>query len=91
MTSGEWMVQNSSLDIATAGEHLVNPECVGDGTGPVGDIYIADGIFIEEEPMVALTEYDDVISIVTEPSVPIYLEEDDIIIEIIEEDAIDVV
>ena len=31
MTSGEWMVQNSSLDIATAGEHLVNPECVGEG------------------------------------------------------------
>ena len=31
MTAGEWMVQNSSLDTGAAWEHLVNPECVGEG------------------------------------------------------------
>ena len=31
MTSGEWMVQNSSLDVGAAWEHLVNPECIDGG------------------------------------------------------------
>ena len=57
-----------------------------------GDIYITDGIFIEEEPMIALTEYSDDIEVVDEPDVAVSLEEDDIMIEIIEytEDVVDV-
>ena len=60
------------------------------GTG--GDIFITDGVFIEEEPMVALIEHSDDVEIVDEPSVSISLEEDDIMIEIIEysEDVVDV-
>ena len=67
---------------------------LGEGGGGTGDIIIADGIFIEEEePLVALTEFDEVVLIADEPDVAVSIEEDDIIIEIIEdtEDEVDVI
>ena len=66
--------------------------CLGIGEG--GNIIIYDGIFIEEEPLVALTEYDDSIVIRTEQTTSICIEENnDIIIEIIEQkkDEVDVI
>ena len=66
---------------------------LGEGGGGTGDIIIADGIFIEEEPLVALMEFDEVVLIADEPDISVPIEEDDIIIEIIEdtEDEVDVI
>ena len=89
MTTGDWMVANSTLAVGLAWEHLSNPS----GIGGVGDVFIMDGIYIEEEPLVALMEQNDEIHIEDEPDIAISLEEDDIIIEIIEytEDVVDVI
>ena len=51
MTTGDWMVQNSSLDVALAWEHLVNPECTG---GDGGDIFIKSYKIIREIPVTSI-------------------------------------
>ena len=76
MTSGEWMVQNSSLDIATAGEHLVNPECVGEGGLTVN----TELILIKEDDNIVVGVVDDIIPIIKEPITLISVKSDIIVI-----------
>ena len=66
--------------VTTLAEYL----CLPLSSGPIGDVYIADGIFISEEKSIAIMEYVSTISIKDDKPISVLATEDDIMIQISE-------